>query len=100
MWSLTVSIDPLKFLEETDEATEVSTAGLSVCLELTVPFQSIRCRKYDGAQRQSKSEERRKSCTYLEVSHPLCVDLIIQSVPLATEPGISLIILTPMKILQ
>jgi len=25
---------------------------------------------------------------------------IIQSVPLATEPGISLIILTPMKILQ
>ena len=26
--------------------------------------------------------------------------IIIQSVPLATEPGISLIILTPMKILQ
>ena len=29
-----------------------------------------------------------------------CYLLIIQGVPLSTEPGISLIILTPMKILQ
>jgi hypothetical protein len=34
-----------------------------------------------------------------EVSNP-CVNLIIQGVPLATEPAISLIILTSMKILQ
>ena len=31
---------------------------------------------------------------------PCITDTIIQSVPLANEPGISLIILTPMKILQ
>ena len=30
----------------------------------------------------------------------MCVCVYIEGVPLATEPGISLIILTPMKILQ
>jgi len=46
----------------------------------------------------------RKACMWkLWQIHPLllCIEcFIIQRVPLATEPGISLIILTPMKILQ
>ena len=56
---------------------------------------------------QDRNMQLYTQCTLLRENIQLCSDhigntyfLIIQNVPLATDPGISLIILTPMKILQ